>query len=85
MGKHKKRRYEENKKIVEEQLSGTSYNSLSKKYDVRTGTIANWKKKYLEGNLKQDKRGKKAKEYNDAEILKKCYALLMEMRSGPKE
>ena len=85
MGKHTTRSYEEKKEIVEEQLRGVSYNSLSKKYDVRTGTIANWKKKYLEGTLNQDERGRKAKEYDDVEILKKCYALLTKMRSRPKE
>lgn len=81
MGKHINRSYEEKKKIVEEQLNGSSYSKVSKKYNVGSGTIANWKKKYLEGTLKNDNRGKPKHHIDDVEILKKCYALLMEIRS----
>lgn len=81
MGKQVKRSYEEKKEIVEEQISGSSYAQVSKKYNVRTGTIANWKKKYLNGTLDIDNRGKPKNNINDVEILKKCYALLIEIRS----
>jgi len=81
MGKHVERTYEEKKKMVEEQLNGKSYSYISKKYNVRKGTIANWKKKYLEGTLNQDNRGKPKTDIDDVEILKKSYALLMEIRS----
>lgn len=81
MGKHIKRSYEEKKKIVEEILSGKPYSYVSNKYDVLPGTIATWKKKYLEGTLNSDGRGRKAQEFDDIEILKKSYALLMEIRS----
>ena len=81
MGKQKKRSYEEKEEIVKEKLSGVPYSILSEKYGVLKGTIANWKKKYLEGTLKEDKRGKSKQEVSDIEILKKSYALLMEIRS----
>lgn len=81
MKKHKKRTYEEKEKIVKEQINGVTYSVLSKKYNVLPGTITNWKKKYLEGTLKEDNRGKPKHEVSDIEILKKSYALLMEIRS----
>ena len=80
MGKHTKRTYEEKKHIVEEILKGRSYSSVGLEFNVRSGTIANWKKKYLEGKLNQDNRGKKPEEVEDIEILKKSYALLMKIR-----
>ncbi|MDF9825263.1 transposase-like protein [Breznakia sp. PF5-3] len=85
MGKHLKRSYELKKKIVEELLQGMSYTAVSKKYDIRSGTIANWKKKYLNGTLAIDKRGRKQQEIEDIEILKKSYALLKEIRSKQPE
>lgn len=82
MGKHMQKTYEEKKKIVEELLNGASYSYLVKKYNIsKAGTIANWKKKYLEGKLAIDNRGKPKKEIEDVEILKKSYALLMEIRN----
>lgn len=80
MGKHTKRTYEEKKHIVEEILKGRSYASVSLEFNVHVGTIANWKKRYLEGRLNQDNRGKKTTEVEDIEILKKSYALLMKIR-----
>ena len=57
-------------------------NTLAKKYEIsRSGTIANWKRKYLNGTLNQDNRGKRLKPIEDIDILKKSYALLMEIRS----
>ena len=88
MAKHVKRTYEEKKKIVEELLNGASYSYLAKKYNIsRTGTIANWKTKYLEGTLAIDNRGiqKSQQECEDIEILKKSYALLMEIRNKRRE
>lgn len=82
MGKQTKRSYEEKKKIVEEKLAGKTYSYLCEKYNVSgPGTIANWKKRYLEGTLQQDNRGKPVVEVEDIEILKKSYALLMKIRS----
>ena len=81
MGTHINRSYEVKKKIVEELLSGKSYSTLAKKYEIsRSGTIANWKRKYLNGTLNQDNRGKRLKPIEDIDILKKSYALLMEIR-----
>ena len=72
------------KRIVEEKLNGKSYSYVAKKYNVRNGTIANWKKKYLEGTLQNDGRGRNGLKVDkdlEYEILKKSYALLMEIRS----
>ena len=80
MAKQIKRTYNEKKKIVEELLNGKSYSTLSKKYNILAGTIANWKKKYLEGTLAVDNRGKKPQQIEDIDILKKSYALLIEIR-----
>lgn len=81
MGKQVKRTYKEKEKIVKEILNGASYQYVASKYNVsRLGTIANWKKKYLEGTLNQDNRGKPKKEIEDIDILKKSYALLMQIR-----
>lgn len=81
MGKHVKRSYEEKKLIVEEVLSGRSYSSVSKEFNVRSGTIANWKRKHLDGTLNIDNRGKPRQKIEDIDILKKSYALLMEIRN----
>ena len=78
---HKQRTFEEKKQIVEEILKGRTYSAVSKEYDVLPGTIASWKKRYLEGRLEQDNRGKKIEEIEDVEILKKSYALLMKIRN----
>ncbi len=85
MGKHIKRSYEEKEKIVKESLKGVPYSILSEKHGVLKGTIANWKRKYLEGALKSDNRGKPKQEISDIEILKKSYALLMKIRSKQKK
>ena len=81
MGKQKT--YEEKVKIVKEFKSGASISYLNKKYDIpSTGTISVWNKKYDDGKLSTDNRGKKnTNEIEDIEILKKSYALLMEIRS----
>ena len=80
MGKQKKRTYEEKLKIVQEVLNGKSYQIVSEKYDVLPGTIANWKRQLLEGTLHLDRRGRKAGEVEDIEIIKKSYTVLMKIR-----
>ena len=55
MGKQIKRTYKEKEQIVKELLGGASYQYVASKYNVsRAGTIANWKKKYLEGKTFSD-------------------------------
>lgn len=46
-------------------------------------TVSRWNKEYDEGRLGVDNRGKKKpqQEIEDIDILKKSYALLMEIRS----
>ena len=83
MGKHKKRTLEEKIKIVKEYKKGASITYLCEKYGISgTGSISTWNKKYDAGTLNIDNRGKKKslEEIEDIEILKKCYAALMEIR-----
>lgn len=84
MGKQNQRTLEEKIKIVKEFKSGSSISYLNKKYDIPgTGTISEWNKKYDAGILSINNRGKRKnqQEIEDIEILKKSYALLMEIRS----
>ncbi|RNM28436.1 hypothetical protein EF876_07565 [Erysipelothrix rhusiopathiae] len=77
MGKQTIRSYEDKLMIVQEILNGKSYRSVSEKYNVRTGTIANWKRKLMERTLHLDRCRKKLGEVEDIEIIKKSYTLLM--------
>lgn len=84
MGKHKERTLEEKIKIVKEFKNGATIPYLCKKYDISgKGTISVWNTKYDNGTLSQDNRGKRKyqTELEDYEILKKSYALLMEIRN----
>ncbi|XMB85580.1 transposase [Mycoplasmatota bacterium WC44] len=83
MGKHVRRDYIFKKRIVEEVLGGKyTYSEAAARYGISNrGTISIWKKKYLEGTLGIDNRGKRNQEVTNEEILKKCYALLMKIRS----
>lgn len=83
MGKHKQRTYDEKVNIVKEFKNGASIPYLCKKHGINgKGTISVWNKKYDAGTLSTDNRGKNiTQEIEDIEILKKSYALLMEIRS----
>lgn len=84
MGKQKKWTLEEKVKIVKEFKKGATISYLNNKYGITsTGLISTWSKKYDEGRLGVDNRGKKKyqTELEDIDILKKSYALLMEIRS----
>ena len=84
MGKHKKRTLEDKVKIVKEFKKGASINYLMKKYEIsNSGTVSRWNKEYDDGKLGIDNRGKRKsqQEIEDIDILKKSYALLMEIRS----
>ena len=80
MGEQTVRTYEEKLVIVQEIMNGKSYSYVSDKYNVLPGTIANWKRKLLEGTLHLDMRGKKVGEVEDIEVIKKSYTLLMKIR-----
>lgn len=81
MGKNKKWKYEEKLRIVKEYRNGATISYLMKKYGIPSwGTVSVWNKKYENGTLKQDNRGRKKVEIEDIDILKKSYALLMEIR-----
>ncbi len=82
MGKHKKWTLEEKIEIVKEYKKGASIVYLCNKYKISgTGTVSRWNKEYDLGILNKDNRGKKKQEIEDIEILKKSYALLMEIRN----
>lgn len=84
MGKHKKWTLEDKVKIVKEFKNGATISYLNNKYDISgCGTVSRWNKEYDEGRLGEDNRGKRKyqTELEDIDILKKSYALLMEIRS----
>ena len=84
MGKQKKWTLEDKVKIVKEFKKGATISYLNNKYGI-TGTciISRWNWEYDEGRLGVDNRGKRKtqREIKDIDILKKSYALLMEIRS----
>lgn len=88
MGKQKNRTLEEKIKIVKEFKKGATISYLNNKYGISgTGTISRWSQEYDEGRLGVDNRGKRKlqQEIEDIDILKKSYALLMEIRSHQRK
>lgn len=88
MGKQIKRTLEEKVKIVKEFKKGATISYLNNKYGISgTGTISRWNQEYDEGKLGIDNRGKRKsqQEIEDIDILKKSYALLMEIRSQQRK
>lgn len=84
MGKHKKWTLEQKVKIVKEFKNEATISYLNNKYGISgMGTVSRWNQEYDEGRLGIDNRGKKKYqvELEDIDILKKSYALLMEIRS----
>lgn len=84
MGKHKKWTLEDKVKIVKEFKKGATISYLNNKYGMSgCGTVSRWNKEYDEGRLGIDNRGKRKYQmkFEDIDILKKSYALLMEIRS----
>ena len=84
MRKQKKWTLEDKVKIVKEFKQGATISYLMKKYDIsNSGTVSRWNKENDDGILGRDNRGKKkyCQEIEDIDILKKSYALLMEIRS----
>jgi transposase-like protein len=84
MGKHKKWTLDDKVKIVKDFKKGATISYLNNKYGISgVGTVSRWNKEYDEGMLGVDNRGKRKnqKEIEDIDILKKSYALLMEIRS----
>jgi transposase-like protein len=84
VSKHKKWTLEEKVKIVKEFKQGATISYLMNKYDIsNSGTVSRWNREHDEGVLGKDNRGKKKyyQELEDIDILKKSYALLMEIRS----
>lgn len=82
MGKQRKWKLEEKEKIVKEFRNGATISYLNNKYGISgMGTVSRWNQEYENGTLGQDNRGRKKQEIEDIDILKKSYALLMEIRS----
>lgn len=81
MGKHKKWTLEQKKQIVKEFKEGATISYLANKYGISSfSNVSRWNKEYDEGTLGLDNRGKRKKEVDDYEILKKSYALLIKIR-----
>lgn len=84
MGKHKKWTLDDKVKIVKEFKNGVTISYLNNKYGISgNGTVSRWNQEYDEGRLGVDNRGKKKSQQGieNIDILKKSYALLMEIRS----
>lgn len=82
MGKQRKWTLEEKEKIVKEFRNGATISYLMKKYNISgCGTVSRWNQEFEKGTLGQDKRGRKKKEIEDIDILKKSYALLIKIRN----
>ena len=84
MGKQIKWTLEQKIKIVKEFKKGATISYLIKKYCIPSwGTVSRWNQEYDEGRLGVDNRGKRKSQQviEDIDILKKSYALLMEIRS----
>lgn len=84
MGKHKKWTLEQKVQIVKELKKGATISYLMNKYNIsNSGTVSRWNQEYDKGILGKDNRGKKKynQELEDIDILKKSYALLMEIHS----
>lgn len=84
MGKHKEWTVEQKMQIVKEFKNGATISYWNNKYEISgSGTISKWNKEYDEGRLGVDNRGKRKSQQviDDIDILKKSYALLMEIRS----
>jgi transposase-like protein len=83
MKKNRKWDYETKVKYAKQLIAGRSYTSIARELGLNTyGMLGTWKREYLNGTLSEkDNRGKKATEVDDYELLKKCYAQLMKIRS----
>ena len=84
MGKQRKWTVEEKVQIVKEFKQGATISYLNKLYGISgMGTISRWNKEYDDGVITKDNRGRKKyhQKLEDIDILKKSYALLMEIRS----
>ena len=88
MGKQRKWTLEEKVKIVKEFKKGATISYLNNKYKISgMGTVSRWNQEYDEGRLGIDNRGKRKSQQiiEDIDILKKSYALLMEIRSQQRK
>lgn len=75
---------EQKVKIVKEFKKGATISYLMKKYRIPScGTVSRWNQEFDEGRLGVDNRGKRKSQQviEDIDILKKSYALLIEIRS----
>ena len=88
MGKQKKWTLEQKIQIIKEFKNGATISYLNNKYEISgCGTISRWNQEYDEGRLGVDNRGKRKSQQviEDIDILKKSYALLMEIRSQQRK
>lgn len=74
--------YEEKVLIIKERKSGVTLKSLQEKYKIKSaGMIVNWVRDYDNNCLSIYQQGKPKHQASEYEILKKCYAQLMKIRS----
>ena len=88
MGKQKKWTLEQKIQIIKEFKNGATISYLNNKYEISgCGTISRWNQEYDEGRLGVDNRGKRKSHQviEDIDILKKSYALLMEIRNAQRK
>ena len=88
MGKHKKWTLDQKQEIVKAFKQGATISYLNNKYGISgCGTVSRWNQEYDEGRLGVDNRGKRKSQQviEDIDILKKSYALLMEIRSQQRK
>lgn len=75
--------------VVEERLiHHKTYPTIEREHGVLRGTLYPWIQRYRKGELFLDKRttrDQKAVEITEYEFLKKCFALLKEIRSQQQE
>lgn len=71
------------KRVVQARHKGKSYSWIERNMGVLRGTAYQWVNRYKRGTLHIDRRTKEfnSGEQNDYEFLKKCFALLEEIRS----
>lgn len=76
-------------KVVKEKISGKSYGYLSDKYQISTGSIKTWVRRYnYKGYVDRSKKGRKKDTKNmtieelriEVDILKKFQAFLKQQR-----
>ncbi len=74
--------YEEKLIIINERLNGVKLSDLCEKYKIKSkGMIVNWVRCYKNGTLSVHLQGRPKDSIDELDILKKCFAQLMKIRT----